>query len=253
MNFDKMATEVPLASRGKVFTEMWFPTAFHYIDILDYQEKNKKWLKHILKWREDDNSGIVRSNSRGWHSAVDMHMREEYEDLGMAALKVGQKVHEIMKLNPDTEPIIDNMWANVSQFGAHNRNHTHPGSHLSFVYYIQVPEKCGQIWFTDPRAQAIAVQYPYKSWSKDYQQHKPREFLNEVYWQPIPGRLIMFPSWATHEVEPNLSELKGKKGLRVSVSGNVSFYFKKDRKFKEERKGHDAKGILTLDGAAKNT
>ena len=82
---------------------------------------------------------------------------------------------------------------------------------------------------------------------------KPREFLNEVYWKPIPGRLIMFPSWAVHEVEPNLSELKGKKGLRVSVSGNVSFYFKKGIKSKEEREGHDAKGILTLDGTVKNT
>ena len=85
-------------------------------------------------------------------------MREEYEDMGKEALKVGLRIQEIMDLNPDTEPVIDNMWANVSQFGAHNRNHTHPGSHFSFVYYLQSPEKCGSIWFSDPRAQAIAVQ-----------------------------------------------------------------------------------------------
>ena len=94
-------------------------------------------------------------------------MREEYEDLGMS-FEVDKPVHEIMKLNPDTEPVIDNMWANVSQFGAHNRSHTRLGSHLSFVYYIQVPEKGGQIWFTDSRTQLINSSNCHKSWSKDW-------------------------------------------------------------------------------------
>jgi len=177
-----------------------------------------------------------------------MHTREEYVDMGKEALKVGQQIHETLGLNPKTEPVIDNMWANVSQFGAHNRNHTHPGSHFSFVYYLQCPENCGQIWFSDPRAQAVAVQLPYNP-------EKPRkkETLNEVYWAPIPGRLIMFPSWAVHEVEPNLSELKGKKGFRVSVSGNMSFHARKNEKISEVRTGHDAKGFLTLDGVEKRT
>ena len=32
-----------------------------------------------------------------------------------------------------------------------------------------------------------------------------------------------------------MSLLKGKKGLRVSVSGNLSFRYKKDATYKEER------------------
>ena len=176
MTFNKIAQQVPFDKRGKITSEIWFPTLFHFTDILNYEERNKKWLKHIFKWRDDDNKGIVRSNSRGWHSAVDMHMREEYKDMGKEALQVGLRIQEIMDLNPDTEPVIDNMWANVSQFGAHNRNHTHPGSHFSFVYYLQSPEKCGQIWFSDPRAQAIAVQLPYNP-----EKPRKRETLNEVY------------------------------------------------------------------------
>lgn len=248
MNHEEFASKIPLNDRGKVRGEIWFPTLFHFTDLLNYEERNKKWLKHIYKWRDDDNRGIVRSNSRGWHSAVDMHTREEYVDMGKEALKVGQQIHETLGLNPKTEPVIDNMWANVSQFGAHNRNHTHPGSHFSFVYYLQCPEKCGQIWFSDPRAQAIAVQLPYNP-----EKPRKRETLNEVYWAPVPGRLVVFPSWAVHEVEPNLSELKGKKGLRVSVSGNMSFHARKNEKISEVRTGHDAKGFLTLDGVEKRT
>ena len=47
--------------------------------------------------------------------------------------------------------------------------------------------------------------------------------------------------------------VKGKKGLRVSVSGNLSFHLKKGVKYKEEREGHDAKGFLTMKGAEKRT
>ena len=44
MNFDKIAQEVPLNNRGKISSEIWFPTLFHFKDILDYQDRNKKWL-----------------------------------------------------------------------------------------------------------------------------------------------------------------------------------------------------------------
>ena len=74
MNHEEFASKIPLNDRGKVRGEIWFPTLFHYIDILNYEENNKKWLKHIYKWRDDDNRGIVRSNSRGWHSAVDLSL-----------------------------------------------------------------------------------------------------------------------------------------------------------------------------------
>ena len=80
MNHEEFASKIPLNDRGKVRGEIWFPTLFHFVDLLNYEERNKKWLKHIYKWRDDDNRGIVRSNSRGWHSAVDMHTREEYVD-----------------------------------------------------------------------------------------------------------------------------------------------------------------------------
>ena len=41
--------------------------------------------------------------------------------------------------------------------------------------------------------------------------------------------------------------------MRVSVSGNLSFRYKKGVDFKEEREGHDAKGFLTMEGAEKRT
>ena len=65
-------------------------------------------------------------------------------------------------------------------------------------------------------------------------------------FRKVKGNLVIF-------VISILSELKGKKGLRVSVSGNLSFRYKKGVDFKEEREGHDAKGFLTMEGAEKRT
>ena len=73
-------------------------------------------------------------------------MREEYEDMGKEALKIGIRIQEMMDLNPDTEPVIDNMWANVSQFGAHNRNHTHPVFHILVLFIIYNLQKNVEVY-----------------------------------------------------------------------------------------------------------
>jgi uncharacterized protein (TIGR02466 family) len=44
---------------------------------------------------------------------------------------------------------------------------------------------------------------------------------SEVYFEPIEGRLLLFPAWLQHEVEPNLSEESGPAGDRISVSFNL--------------------------------
>ena len=43
----------------------------------------------------------------------------------------------------------------------------------------------------------------------------PRDLLREAYYEAIPGRLIIFPAWLWHKVEPNQSN-----DIRISVSFN---------------------------------
>lgn len=43
----------------------------------------------------------------------------------------------------------------------------------------------------------------------------------EVYFEPIEGRLLLFPSWLMHEVEPNLAAETGDAGDRISISFNI--------------------------------
>ena len=48
--------------------ELFYATPIFYKDLENAKELNTYLLKHIKKWKKEDEKGIVRSNSLGWHS-----------------------------------------------------------------------------------------------------------------------------------------------------------------------------------------
>ena len=226
----------------KPFTrEMFFATPIFFKDLPNSKELNKHLLKHIKAWKKRDEKGIKRSNSLGWHSAVDMHNRKEYNPLTKELFKMQHEIFEAEGYSKKTEPVCDNMWANVNLKYSHNKNHVHPGAQWSGVYYIQTPKDCGHIWFIDPCGQRH-IDLPIMENKKE----KPKHYWREVHYEPIEGRLIMFPGWLVHEVAPNMSNLKGNKHWRVSVS----FNFKQrwiPNMYKPLGGGHDSGGEIRLD------
>ena len=218
--------------------EMFYATPIFFKDLPNSKELNTYLLKHIKKWKKEDEKGIVRSNSLGWHSAVDMHHRKEYHPLTKELFKMQQEIYQAEGYHPNTEAICDNMWANVNYKYSHNKNHIHPGAQWSGVYYIKAPKDCGNIWFTDPCGERH-VDMPIMADKKD----KPIHYWREVYYQPIEGRLIMFPGWLTHEVAQNMCNLKGEKGGRVSVSFNFRQRWKRGM-YVAKNDGHDSKGAI---------
>ena len=108
------------------------------------------------------------------------------------------------------------MWANISPRYAFNRHHSHPGVLWSGVYYVKAPPQCGRILFSDPRLQARVIEPFYAS-----DEQRKRDTWSEVYFGPLEGRLIFFPAWLSHEVEPNLARGEGTDSERISISFNI--------------------------------
>jgi uncharacterized protein (TIGR02466 family) len=195
---------------GDLKRELYFPTLIYYQDLPDSLELNQAIRSHIYALRSSDPEGIVRSNVKrmgAWHSGLDLHQREEFRSLTRAILAAVQKIYDHLGYDPAYEPVFDNMWANINPRHGYNRNHIHPNVLWSGVYYVQAPPDSGRILFTDPRPQALVKRRP-EAWS-------------EVYFEPIEGRLVLFPAWLTHEVEPNLSDKDGAAGDRISISFNL--------------------------------
>ena len=182
----------------------YFPTIIYAKDL---QLDNRLFEREVIEWSKKD-KGIKRTNMIGWHSTTEMHKIPVFKPLVDELFKMQIEMYREEFLS--REPIIGNMWANINPPGGYNRPHIHPNSHFSGVYYIKAPQNSGDIVFNDPRSSAHMVM---PDRVKDIK--PPSHLWREVRVNPLEGRLIMFPSWLWHCVDPNESN-----DIRISVSFN---------------------------------
>jgi len=182
----------------------YFPTIIYAKDV---QLDNRLFEREVVEWSKKD-KGIKRTNMIGWHSTTDMHKIPVFKPLVDELFKMQMEIYKEELLS--REPLIGNMWANINPPGGYNRPHVHPNSHFSGAYYIKAPQKSGEIVFNDPRSSAHMVM---PDRVKDIK--PPSHLWREVRVDPLEGRILMFPSWLWHCVEPNASN-----DIRISVSFN---------------------------------
>ena len=145
--------------------EYFFPTTIYGKDVkLD----NQLFINEIVEWSKND-SGVNKTNVKGWHSQTDMNHKKEYDPLIQELFQMQNEI--IQEEHLDIKPRLGNMWANINPPGGYNNGHIHPNSLFSGAYYVKA--------------------------------------------SPNSGRLIMFPAWMWHKVEPNQSN-----DIRISVSFN---------------------------------
>jgi len=183
--------------------EEFFPTSIYGFDVkLD----NDKLAQDIINWSNQD-PGVKKTNVKGWHSQTDMHIKPEYKPLVDQLRLAMDQVWKDQFL--DQEPMLGNMWANINPPGGSNQPHVHPNCLYSGVYYIKSNPQAGRLKIYDPRSGAQIVM-PHR---KDKQ--PPKHLWRDANLDPLPGRIIIFPAWLWHSVEPNESN-----DIRISVSFN---------------------------------
>ena len=183
--------------------EEFFPTSVFGKDIkLD----NDKLAQDIVNWSNQD-QGVQKTNYKGWHSTTDMASKPEYQHL-VNEIKIMCK--DVFKEEwLDREPVLGNMWANINPKDGLNQPHIHPNSLFSGVYYIKSNPQAGRLRIYDPRP-GVQIVMPIRK-----EGQLPKHLWRDVNLDPIPGRIIMFPAWLWHSVEPNQSN-----DLRISISFN---------------------------------
>jgi uncharacterized protein (TIGR02466 family) len=189
-----------------MIVEYFFPTPIYVFDLQNANELNADLEKNIIEWSNKD-KGVNFTNVKGWHSTVDMAAKPEYKKFVEILYESQKEVFN--KENLDGEPILGNMWANINPKGGSNIPHTHPNCLFSGVYYVKTPKNCGLLSFEDPRPGTTL----YRPIKKTMQEEK--EYWREIFYEPIPGRLIIFPAWLLHKVLPNESD-----DIRISISWN---------------------------------
>ena len=185
--------------------ELFFPTAIYIAELQDLN-LNPELEKNIIDWSNRD-KGLSRTNIDGWHSQTNMNELPEYKKLIDVLYEAQRTIYEQEHL--DSEPYLGNMWANINPPGGLNRAHMHPNALWSGVYYVKAHPDSGHLKVDDPRAAASMSRPRQKSGPT------PSRLWRETSFEPKAGRLIMFPAWLTHCVDPNKSN-----DIRISVSFN---------------------------------
>jgi uncharacterized protein (TIGR02466 family) len=175
-------------------------------------------LIQAIETKRAESAGLSRSNLLGWHSDTEMAKwgGEAARRVALEALKVcGAYTHDL-GVKPNAPPRFQmgvEMWANVSPPGASNQHHAHPGALWSAVYYVDDggDEETGRLILRDPRFPMTRMYAPDLVFAENGEREE-----NTVKIAPTPGKMVIFPSWLMHGVEPH----RGPRA-RVSIAINV--------------------------------
>ena len=114
---EKFAADIPLEKRGVVNGTKSFPTIFYWKDIIDYEEKNKEWIKHIkeVQYSKEGRKGVQKSNVFGWQSG-DTWIT--HPGIWNEVQTFANELHSAMKIDPEYPAVIDAIRANVNGKGS---------------------------------------------------------------------------------------------------------------------------------------
>lgn len=181
----------------------------------DSDELNAELQAFVLQ-QEQASAGITRSNVGSWHSEPDLFSIDQdcIRTLAQRIQQMTAAMSRAVMVNPDASTQRINYqldgWANVTRHGGYNTVHNHPNCLWSGVYYVASgepgggPVQNGRLELLDPRA-GINMIYV-----------KGTIMEGRYLIEPIPGLMVMFPSWLSHFVHPFFG-----KGARISIAFNI--------------------------------
>ncbi|MDB4860173.1 2OG-Fe(II) oxygenase family protein [Alphaproteobacteria bacterium] len=189
---------------------LFFSSPIWASKIDNYEKINDSMFKYIMKLKENDPSGVTKSNFKGWHSK-DFDLKNDEPKNFITGIKknINFALNDMnWDLNKQSVSI-KNLWAIINEKGAWNQKHHHSNSDLSAAYYVSAHENCGDIIFYDPRPAPVYKSPIAKS------PNNLNATINSI--KPEAGMLVLFPSYLEHSVNPNLSDKK-----RIVISFNIN-------------------------------
>ena len=104
-----------------------------------------------------------------------------------------------------------NSFVSEMNIGDSHNIHSHPGSDISGVFYLNIPEKSASLGIADPRSHYYALPPLVK-----FKKNKTTKYKeNILVLPPQQGDILMWEGWVPHSVSKNLS--KG----RVTIVFNI--------------------------------
>ena len=158
---------------------------------------NEELAQHILLLEKETDT-INLSNVGGWQSDDEFIQSQQAEEVKEEIANAVVGVCNSLPYKKSVKVIMDNGWANVNRYKDYNNTHEHPHCIWSCVYYVQANDDTGNLTFLDPKVKRTM-------YNDEIYLEQLSNPASAFTYQCIPqtGKLIVFPSYLSHRVEPN--------------------------------------------------
>ncbi|MEM6945636.1 MAG: TIGR02466 family protein [Pseudomonadota bacterium] len=212
------------APTAEVQVAQLFPTPIVTYRLPDHERINDA-LEAAIFAREKAVPSVHHSNWGGWQSPTDL--AEWSGEAGQIVLKTATHLANQLTCDRQGQQVETrwrlNAWANVNRQGQGNEFHTHPGAYWSATYYVrdggaaENPALGGEFEMADPRGIGPAMLAP----ELGFRTPNGLSAGHSETVRPVPGLLLMFPSWLSHAVRPYHG-----KDVRISIALNLTPLYK---------------------------
>ena len=183
-----------------------FTVPIHIFDVNRFNEIKNELIDYAYNLKKED-EGVFVSNYGGWQSSSFDIVNED--DVLQSFL-----INCLSEFPPIKKSVLlrCHAWININKPGDYNIMHYHPKCDLSGVIWLKAPKDCGNIEFDSPFT--FQTYNEVESYTDDFRDSN--NYNHTYYFNPIEGRIIVFPSHLQHHVLHNKSEED-----RISVSFNI--------------------------------
>lgn len=186
----------------QIFTTV---VAVDQLDTIDNEKLREFCLNEVYK------SVSYKERNDTQTDYIDAHV-PELADLVDIITQRTNELHVRLGYSPLFKQKIERCWINLNDPLETRVPHQHAQTAFTCVYYVSGNEQSGKIKLMNPNASKNQVILP-----KHLAEHNT--FTSSAWgYQPLPGRLVIFPGWTYHYVERNQDDSE-----RISIAFDSVF------------------------------
>ena len=205
-----------------------FPTTVYVGEVTDHQTHKEEFYKvyHKFDYEDSDANSTVSENT----GRPFIHLENNLDPLfNEIILHAKRYVMDVLQYKDIFEYVITKTWLSRTRSQKEIPWHIHSTSHISFVYYLNMPPNAHKLKFLNPHnknsfflGMSLESRYEERTMVKEFNQLNSEEF----YIHPPEGTVALFPSSIQHCTQ---CVDKSFDDERLAIVGDITLTLKEDQ------------------------
>ena len=205
-----------------------FPTTVYVGEVTDHQTHKEEFYKvyHKFDYEDSDANSTVSENT----GRPFIHLEDNLDPLfNEIILHTKRYVMDVLQYKDIFEYVITKTWLSRTRSQKEIPWHIHSTSHISFVYYLNMPPNAHKLKFLNPHnknsfflGMSLESRYQERTMVKEFNQLNSEEF----YIHPPEGTVALFPSSIQHCTQ---CVDKSFNDERLAIVGDITLTLKEDQ------------------------